>query len=73
VGGAWWRLCPRPLKWGEPLNPNEQDALLRKIMEIEHRYSSDRKNERSERKEKLKELVDSAAAAEGDDNAASQG
>ena len=44
------------------MDTNQRDNLLREIMEIERKYSSEKKNERSNRKEKLKELVDRAAA-----------
>lgn len=54
------------------MDGNQKEELLRKIMDVERKFSTDKKNAKSDRKAELKQLID-RFALEAEKNAASEG
>lgn len=53
------------------MNGSQKEDLLRKIMEVERKFSAEKKNAKSDRRAELKQLID-RFALEAEKNAASE-
>ncbi len=54
------------------MNKSQREELLRRIMDVERKFSADKKNAKSDRKAELKQLIDQAAS-EVEKNEAAKG
>ena len=54
------------------MDGSQKEDLLRKIMEVERKFSADKKNAKSDRKAELKQVID-RFALEAEKNATSEG